>query len=216
MYNMLKIALDGVASTRPSLRIRPSRATHALYNWLEERHVDVYPAMAGYDTSKSSKSFTLKPIATKLPEMMRGEQFAFVSLPLAELLAGGSIDPSNIGVGQLIALPAAAANAPDDAMIPGVAVLTRRAAPIAMSIASAEIAVARADLGTRQLVLDVGLEESYLVARLNDDQRAEAATFEQQKTALGGLHFIVVQSANDDGVEPAGFWLLRELDTSAL
>jgi len=98
MYNMLKIALDGVASTRPSLRIRPSRATHALYNWLEERHVDVYPAMAGYDTSKSSKSFTLKPIATKLPEMMRGEQFAFVSLPQDHLIPRHFLFPGSYGV----------------------------------------------------------------------------------------------------------------------
>ena len=43
------------------------------------------------------------------------------------------------------------------------------------------------------------------------DQRVEAAGVEKAKSGLGGLHFIVVQRPEDDGVEPAGFWLLREL-----
>ena len=45
---MLTIALGGVAAARPTLRVAPSRATHAIYDWLEERERDVYPTMEGY------------------------------------------------------------------------------------------------------------------------------------------------------------------------
>ena len=44
----------------------------------------------------------------------------------------------------------------------------------------------------------------------NDQQRAEAAAFEEGKDALSGLHFLSVQVSDDDE-EPAGFWLLRDL-----
>ena len=42
----------------------------------------------------------------------------------------------------------------------------------------------------------------------------EAAGFEKAKAGLDGLHFVVVQRPDDDGVEPAGFWLLREMATA--
>ena len=48
MRNMLTIALGGVAAERPTLRVVSSRATHAIYDWLEERERDVYPQMEGY------------------------------------------------------------------------------------------------------------------------------------------------------------------------
>ena len=83
-----------------------------------------------------------------------------------------------------------------------------------MSLASTELASVRADSTQRQLVLDVALDESFLVARLDDSQRVEAAGFEKAKAGLDGLHFVVVQRPDDDGVEPAGFWLLREMATA--
>ena len=96
-------------------------------------------------------------------------------------------------------------------MLPGVAILTRRADALAMSLASTELASVRADSTQRQFVLDVAFDESFLVARLDDSQRVEAAGFEKAKAGLDGLHFVVVQRPDDDGVEPAGFWLLREM-----
>ena len=83
-----------------------------------------------------------------------------------------------------------------------------------MSLASTELASVRADSTQRQLVLDVALDESFLVARLDDSQRVEAAGFEKGKAGLDGLHFVVVQRPDDDGVEPAGFWLLREMSAA--
>jgi hypothetical protein len=42
-------------------------------------------------------------------------------------------------------------------------------------------------------------------------QRQEAASFEEGKDKLGGLHFVSVQRDDDDDDDPAGFWLLREI-----
>ena len=212
MLNMLTIALNGVAAARPTLRVTPSRATHALYEWLEEREASVYPAMDGYAAGAGAAlrdRMTAPSTPSRLPEGLRGEQYAFVTLPLAEVLPGGGVTDDNVGVGKLI--PVKASKHEDDAMLPGVAILTRRSDALAMSLASTELASVRADPAQRQLVLDVALDDSFLVAKLDDDQRAEAAAFEKAKGNLQGLHFVVVQSPDDDGVEPAGFWLLREL-----
>jgi hypothetical protein len=177
---------------------------------LEERERDVYPAMEGYSGAQQVVRDRMTPPMTpaRLPEALRGEQYAFVTLPLAEVLAGGGITEENIGVGKMINVNPALDSG---AMLPGVAILTRRADALAMSLASMELASVRADSKQRQLVFDVALDESFLVARLDDAQRVEASGFEKAKVALEGLHFIVVQRPDDDGVEPAGFWLLREM-----
>eukprot|EP00629_Pelagomonadales_sp_RCC1024_P017551 CAMPEP_0119273692 /NCGR_PEP_ID=MMETSP1329-20130426/10898_1 /TAXON_ID=114041 /ORGANISM="Genus nov. species nov., Strain RCC1024" /LENGTH=324 /DNA_ID=CAMNT_0007273925 /DNA_START=32 /DNA_END=1003 /DNA_ORIENTATION=- len=201
MLNMLTIALNGVAAARPTLRVAPSRATHALYDWLAEREASVYPEMEGYAAGAAAVArdrMTAPVTPARLPEGLRGEQYAFVTLPVAEVLEGGGITEDNVGVGKLI--PVSAPH-PPDAMLPGVAILTRRADALAMSLASTELAAVRADATQRSLVLDVALDESFLVAKLNDDQRVEAAGFEKAKSGLGGLHFIVVQGPEDDGVE---------------
>lgn len=210
MRNMLTIALGGVAAERPTLRVVSSRATHAIYDWLEERERDVYPQMEGYSGAPQvvRDRMTAPTTPARLPEALRGEQYAFVTLPLAEVQPGGGVTAENVGVGKMINIKD---TLDPGAMLPGVAILTRRADALAMSLASTELASVRADSTQRQLVLDVGLDESYLVARLDDSQRVEAAGFEKAKTALDGLHFIVVQRPDDDGIEPAGFWLLREM-----
>ena len=173
----------------------------------------MYPAMDGYAASAGAAArdrMTPPVTPARLPEGLRGEQYAFVTLPLAELRAGGGITQENVGVGKLINVRD---DLPPDALLPGVAILTRRSDALAMSLASTELSAVRADPTQRQLVLDVALDESFLVAKLNDEQRVEAAGFEKAKTSLDGLHFVVVQGPDDDGVEPAGFWLLRELTT---
>jgi hypothetical protein len=59
--------------------------------------------------------------------------------------------------------------------------------------------------------METDIDNQYLMAKLNDQQRMEAVAFEEGKDQLQGLHFISVQKTEDD--EPEGFWLLRELPT---
>ena len=65
------------------------------------------------------------------------------------------------------------------------------------------------DLRKRVMVMETDIDNEYLMAKLNDEQREEANIFEEGKEALGGLHFISVQQDEND--DPAGFWLLRDL-----
>lgn len=220
MVNMLSISLSGVAKNRPNLRVVPSRSTHALFAWLDERNDEVYSKMEGYDAKLIQKSLVgsglvQAPTAGRLPEGLRGEKYAFVTLPLSEVFPGGSITEENIGVGKLIdPIPIVPQDsdslAPTD-VVPGLVLFTRRPDALAMAVSSIELAAIRADTSTRQVIIDVGLDETYLLARLTDDQRAEAAAFERDKALVNGLHFLVVQSPDDDDADPSGFWLLREI-----
>ena len=133
MLNMLTIALGGVAAERPTLRVAPSRATHAIYDWLEERERDVYPAMEGYSGAQqvTRDRMTAPTTPARLPEALRGEQYAFVTLPVAEVQAGGGVTEDNVGVGKMINVKS---DLDPGAMLPGVAILTRRADALAMSL----------------------------------------------------------------------------------
>jgi RNA-binding protein Tab2/Atab2 len=154
----------------------------------------------------SGPSFLDVRTPVKLPDSLRGEQYAFVGLPLAEFFPGGDISQDNVGVGKLCPLDP---NLPADAFVQGVVILTQRATALASWLAGTEVVALTCDLRKRQLIMETDIDTQYLVARLDDVQRLEGAAFEQGKDALNGLHFISVQQ--DDESDPAGFWLLREI-----
>lgn len=52
MFNMIDIALKEV-----EIAVKPCRTTYAMYQWLEERERDVYPAMAGYKPTMRQPAF---------------------------------------------------------------------------------------------------------------------------------------------------------------
>jgi len=209
MLNILSIALNDIGG----IKVEPSRSTYAMYQWLEDRNKNVYPTMPGFKKSmvKSGGNAMFLDISTpdRLPDMLRADQFAFVSLPLSEITDGG-VNPENIGVGQMCPLPK---GLPEDSMVQGVLFLTTRGDNLASWFSGTDLAFMRADLKRREMVMEVGLSTRYLMARLNEEQRIEGQAFEAGKTVLKGLHFVAIQNtATDD--EVAGFWLLREVDMS--
>ena len=142
----------------------------------------------------------------KLPDALRGEKYAFVGLPVAEFQPGGGVNESNIGVGKLCSLPE---GIPSDSFIQGIVILTPRARALATWLAGTEVVGMSCDLRKRVMVMETDIDNEYLMAKLNDEQREEANIFEEGKESLGGLHFISVQQDEND--DPAGFWLLRDL-----
>lgn len=123
------------------------------------------------------------------------------------------MNEESIGVGRLCPLPATVTDLPaGDVFVQGIVLLTRRAKAMATWLAGAEIVAIKADLRKRVLTMESDIDTQYLMAKLNDQQRAEGAVFEQGKDALDGLHFVSVQE--DDESDPEGFWLLRELPGS--
>eukprot|EP00566_Odontella_aurita_P015154 CAMPEP_0113533532 /NCGR_PEP_ID=MMETSP0015_2-20120614/4661_1 /TAXON_ID=2838 /ORGANISM="Odontella" /LENGTH=343 /DNA_ID=CAMNT_0000432603 /DNA_START=68 /DNA_END=1099 /DNA_ORIENTATION=+ /assembly_acc=CAM_ASM_000160 len=205
MFNMINIALSEV-----DVVARPSRCTFALAQWLEERNRDVYPKMDGYRATMAAgtrgPSFLDVRTPVKLPDALRGEKYAFVSLPLAEFREGGGVTNENIGVGRICPVDP---ELPADAFVQGVVILTSRANALASWLAGTEVSDFKCDLRKRMLVMETDIDNQYLMAKLNDVQRAEGTAFEEGKDALNGLHFVSVQTDEDD--DPAGFWLLREI-----
>mmetsp|Transcript_27417 Transcript_27417/g.55294 ORF Transcript_27417/g.55294 Transcript_27417/m.55294 type:complete len:357 (+) Transcript_27417:89-1159(+) len=205
MFNMINIALSEV-----DVVSKPSRCTFSLAGWLEERNRDVYPKMEGYRPTMAGggprASFLDVRTPVKLPDSLRGEKYAFVSLPLAEFLEGGGVNNENIGVGKVCPVDP---TLPADAFVQGIVILTTRANGLAAWLAGTEVSGFKCDLRKRTLVMETDIDNQYLMAKLNDVQRAEGIAFEEGKDALGGLHFVSVQVDEDD--DPAGFWLLKEM-----
>jgi hypothetical protein len=154
----------------------------------------------------ASPSFLDVRTPVKMPDALRGEKYAFVSLPLAEFLPGGGITEENIGVGRLCSVDP---SWPADAFVQGIVVLTQRPEGLAAWMAGTELSGLTCDLRKRNLVMETDIATQYLMARLNDVQRVEGAAFEEGKDGLDGLHFISVQRDEED--DPAGFWLVRKL-----
>jgi hypothetical protein len=207
MFNMINIALMELPVTS-----KPSRCTFALASWLEDRHENVYPQMEGFNANmvgSTIPSFLDVRTPVRLPDALRGEKYAFVALPVAEFLPGGSVDATNIGVGRICTIPR---DIPADAFVQGVVILTNRAEALASWLAGTEVVALTADLRKRVLVMETDIDTQYLMAKLNESQRVEAASLEEGKAGLKGLHFVSVQENEDS--DPTGFWLLRELPSA--
>ena len=126
-------------------------------------------------------------------------------------LPGGSITSENIGVGRLCPISESLAGdlPPADTFVQGIVILTQRPEALAAWLAGTELASMSCDLRKRDLIMETDIDNQYLMAKLDDGQRREAANFEEGKDRMGGLHFVSVQRDEDD--DPAGFWLLREM-----
>jgi len=206
MFNMINIALSEV-----DVVARPSRCTFALADWLQQRNRDVYPQMEGYRATMAGgagrgPSFLDVRTPVKLPDALRGEKYAFVSLPLAEFRDGGGVSADNIGVGRLCPVDP---GLPADSFVQGIVILSSRATALASWLAGTEVSGFKCDLRKRNMVMETDIDNQYLMAKLNDVQRAEGVTFEEGKDPMGGLHFISVQE--DEDSDPEGFWLLKEV-----
>lgn len=207
MKNMISIALNEL----PGVECKPSRVTYRLNEWLETRERDVYPSMAGYRKPRPEPQPIKLPV--KLPEQLRGEQYAFVTLPYAEFAAGGSITDDNIGFGTLCPLPSD--GLPPDLMVPGIAIFSKRAPAIAAWLTGVDLAFVKAVLESREILLEVGLDTQYLLARMRTmGQTSEATQYEEQKLLTSGLHFLSVQRG-PESEQPDGFWLLKDTEASA-
>lgn len=169
---------------------------------------DYQPSLSADALSNAGSGFLDISTPVKLPDALRGEKYAFVSLPLSEFLPGGSITEENIGLGRLC--PVEEGGVGGDEFVSGVVVMSKRAKGLAAWMAGTEIAGIRCDLRKRNMIMEADISTQYLVARLDEGQRKEGEAFEKQKEEMGGLHFLCVQEDEEDE-EPKGFWLLKDM-----
>ena len=193
------------AAEQLSLELVPSRRCYALVEWLQERQLSVYPAEEGYMAGPLAPApLPIQPLAVPLPEAARGDSWSWASLPLGALREAAEWDVSFAG---LVPLEGAGG---DDVMVSGLRLFSAsRSLAIAGWIAGLE--PVRLEVSGRQLVLEAGLEDRWLLGTLADEEaEAAAQAFRAAREQAGGVQFLAVQSSeNQSGFD--GFWVLRDL-----
>lgn len=189
----------------------PSRRCITLMRWLDERYDMVYQKHPGFQESASSLLQLEQAFPAELPDNLRGEQWAFVQLPISGLMEEIAAVQRGASFGSVFPLDAVGLNLPPDAVIPGVAVASRRATPLAAWTNALELACINVNKQKNCLVLGTGVVDQWVYAyyRKSRESGQEADAWEASKKACGGLHFLAVQSALDSDV-CTGFWLLYD------
>ena len=213
MQNMIKRACEEVG-----LIPYPSRRTLSLQRWLEDRKENVYPNEPGYQASASASVAKPLEVVNPLPDALKGQQWALVTLP-AE--AFKEMDEWDIGFGE--AFPLDMVGVEPNTQIPGFIIYSSRATALAAWMSGLEIAAVRAaqeestnyvsgNTKTARMLMDTGTIETWLLADLvGEETQAEGQRFEDAKKAANNVHFIAVQDSPESEFF-AGFWLMQSRD----
>ena len=200
MRAMVQRAAEGLG-----LELVPSRRCYGLNEWLRERQATVYPQEPGYMAGPlAPPPQPIAPVALPLPEAARGDNWSWATLSVATLAEAGGWE---IAFPGLVALP----DRVDPATpVPGIRLFSsRRALAIAGWLSGLE--PARLEVCSGQLVLEAGLEDRWILARLPEEEaRLATAALEEARERAGGLQFIAIQ-ASEEASTLEGFWLLRDL-----
>ncbi|MGB3299879.1 MAG: Tab2/Atab2 family RNA-binding protein [Phormidesmis sp.] len=210
MQNMIKRACE-----ETGLLPYPSRRTLALQQWLEDRQKNVYPNDPGYQSGSSASVAQPMEVVKPLPDALKGQKWALVSLPAQDFAEMGKWE---VSFGE--SFPLGVAGVDPQTPIPGFIIYSNRATPLAAWMSGLEIACVRAgreettnyaskNTATARLLMDTGTIDTWLLADLvGPETQAEGERFEQAKKAANGVHFIAVQSDPDSDAF-AGLWLMQ-------
>jgi hypothetical protein len=201
MFNMINIAIQGL-----DVEVKPSRRTHSMLMWLDERERLVYPSMGGFNPQLRQTSILDYDVVQpdRLPDVLKSESYAFVALR-AEAFWNKEVNEDNINKGYLCPI----ADMPKTGWIQGLTLFSKRADSVAGWMSALELSHIKADLVSRELVLHTDISKQFVVAPLMEAQKREAQVFEKTKSACNGYHFLSVQSS-PDAEDVEGFWLLRQ------
>jgi hypothetical protein len=188
----------------------PSRHTYTLENWLEDRLNNFYPKQEGYDEKSAISASVQYPAmnAVALPDAVRGDKgdrWAFVTL---EGTAFEEMNEWDISFGE--AFPLSMMGVTPETKIPGLIMFSQRAIPLAAWMSGLELGFLHLEEGKfPRMVLETGASDSWILANLTQEQtKAEAIAFENQKKNANQVHFLAIQ-ANPESESFAGFWLLK-------
>jgi hypothetical protein len=205
MFNMITIALSNL-----DVDVKPSRRTHNLFMWLQDREQQVYPKMKGYNPQLRQQSLLDYDVSQpdRLPDVLRAQAYAFVALP-ANVFRDGQVNKDNINRGRLCPLR----DMPESGWIHGITLFSKRSESIAAWMSGLEITYLRADLLSRELMIHCDISTQYILAPILEAQKKEAQIFEKGKLESSGYHFLSIQES-PESEEVDGFWLLRQFDDS--
>ncbi|KAL6129755.1 hypothetical protein ACLB2K_073104 [Fragaria x ananassa] len=200
------------ACTELGIKPIPSKRCLSLLLWLEERYETVYTRHPGFQKGSKPLLALDNPFPMELPENLFGEKWAFVQLPFSAVQKEISSLDSNLVFGASLDLDLLGIEIDDDTLIPGLAVASSRAKPLAAWMNGLEVCAIEVDFARACLILSVGISGRYIYASYKKSPvtTKEAEAWEEAKKACGGLHFLAIQGdlESDDCV---GFWLLLDL-----
>jgi hypothetical protein len=200
MNNMITKACEGVGI--PALL---SLRTYRLNQWLEQRMQEEYPKHPGFQAGANPSVSFAETAPSALPDALRGEKWAFVSLEAAALE-----DMTDWAIAFGEGFPLSLAGLEPDTLIPGLLIFTARATPMAAWMSGLELGTVTFDPALNQLLLTTGVNDRWVLASLNKaDLQTEAQNFITAKASAKGVHFLAIQT-QPDTEEFAGFWLLQD------
>ncbi|XP_052191830.1 protein TAB2 homolog, chloroplastic [Diospyros lotus] len=190
----------------------PSKRCLSLLLWLEERYETVYTRHPGFQKGAKPLLALDNPFPMELPENLFGEKWAFVQLPFSAVQEEVSSLESRFIFGAGLDLDLLGIEIDDKTLIPGLAVATSRAKPLAAWMNGLEVCSVEADVTRASLILSVGISTRYVYATYKNTPLTtnEAEAWEAAKKACGGLHFLAIQEDLDSD-DCVGFWLLLDL-----
>ncbi|GAB2260925.1 hypothetical protein Droror1_Dr00011780 [Drosera rotundifolia] len=195
-----------------SIKPIPSKRCVSLLLWLEERYETIYTRHPGFQ--KGSKPFLAldDPFPRALPENLFGDRWAFVQLPYSAVREEISSFNEKFAFGASLDLDLLGLEIDDNTLIPGLAVESSRAMPLAAWMNGLEVCTVETDTARGRLLLSVGISTRYTYATYQKTPVAtqEAEAWEAAKKASRGLHFLAIQE-DLDGEDCIGYWLLLDL-----
>ncbi|KAG8391233.1 hypothetical protein BUALT_Bualt01G0166600 [Buddleja alternifolia] len=190
----------------------PSKRCLSLVLWLEERYETVYTRHPGFQKGSKPLLSLDNPFPMELPENLYGEKWAFVQLPFSAVREEVSSLQTRFSFGASLDLDLLGIEVGEKTLIPGLAVSSSRAKPLAAWMNGLEVCTIEADTARACITLSVGISTRYIYARYKQTPvtTSEAEAWEASKKACGGLHFLAIQDDLDSD-DCVGFWLLLDL-----
>ncbi|KAH9774550.1 protein TAB2-like [Citrus sinensis] len=190
----------------------PSKRCLSLLLWLEERYETVYTRHPGFQKGSKPLLALDNPFPMELPDNLFGDKWAFVQLPFSAVQEEVSSLESKCVFGASLDLDLLGVEVDDKTLIPGLAVASSRAKPLAAWMNGLEVCSIETDTARGSLILSVGISTRYIYAnyKKNPVTTSEAEAWEAAKKACGGLHFLAIQEELDSE-DSVGFWLLLDL-----
>ncbi|XP_021890791.1 protein TAB2 homolog, chloroplastic [Carica papaya] len=184
----------------------------SLLLWLEERYKTIYTRHPGFQKGSKPLLVLDNPFPMDLPENLFGEKWAFVQLPFSAIQEEISSFETKFVFGASLDLDLLGIEIDNKTLIPGLAVASSRAKPLAAWMNGLEVCSIEADISRACLILSVGVSTryTYVTYKKTPVTTSEAEAWEAAKKACGGLHFLAIQEDLDSD-DCVGFWLLLDL-----
>lgn len=198
MKNMLTVAMNSIVEEKEmDLKILPSRNCHMLRRWISYRERVVYPKMEGFLPAPPKRPSPVQAQMVqmafeKLPEKLKFPRYAFSCIPYGSIAA---MKPGTLP-GNMCKVPVMLGK---DTLIHGVILLSTRADVVCQTLKTLELCNCRVNLETNELLMELGIDQTYKVAKVPIEDKESCLEFERSKRALGGLHFVVVHNPFDGG-----------------